>query len=630
MVRNTGSKSNPPMSKSPFPSRRGTVLILALVVTVILSLAVLTFSRLMISERKGANYSLRQKQARLLAESGVQWLRLYLSQDELTIRERGDLYDNLEFCAVIVNDGTISATRMLNNSRELSSTAPIDPRDVGRFTVLAPALSEDGSLIGDGFRYGLEDESSKLNLHWVLEVDSQFPGLGRIILTRLPGVTDAIADAILDWMDEDDEPREFGAESEFYSLLDPPYRPRNAVPDSIDELLLVEGVTPQLLYGIDWNRNGLWDRGEPDPSTLEDAFGVSDESLNLGLAAYLTVDSRESQLTPDGLLRINVNSEDLTDLHAKLVEALENEEWANYIVAYRQYGSGTNSAASSLGNIGGGQSGASGDTSGSGQSAASDSNVRSGGSGTISLTQEATTKINSLLDLVGGSTQILYEGASEPQTLNSPFSSDPDSMRNDLPLLYDQLMLSDEPMVGRINFNQAPRAVLEMLSTEFDDTDEFIQSVYGSMGIDASTLGAASGEDTEQVSGASLLAMIGIPADEVDPFIQGILDNRIPDPVQAEAEAPEMLYPFWPYTMGVTEDLEMLKKIEPYFCTRGSVYRTQVVGRFDAKSPAVRFEVWIDASVRPAKILRIRELTELGPGFPPDILGIDDYYENLR
>ncbi len=627
------------MSQPPSLSRRGTVLILALVVTVILSLAVLTFSRLMISERKGANYSLRQKQARLLAESGVQWLRLYLSQGELTIRGRGDLYDNLEFCAVIVNDGTISATRMLESSRELSSTAPIDPRDVGRFTVLAPALSEDGSLIGDGFRYGLEDESAKLNLHWVVEVDGQFPGLGRIILTRLPGITDAIADAILDWMDEDDEPREYGAESEFYSLLDPPYRPRNAVPDSIDELLLVEGVTPQLLYGIDWNRNGLWDRGEPDPSTLEDAFGVSDESLNLGLAAYLTVDSRESQLTPDGLLRINVNSEDLTDLHAKLVEALENEEWANYIVAYRQYGSGTSSAASSLGDIQGGQSGANGGvpggTSDSGQSATSDSNVRSGGgSGTISLTQEATTEINSLLDLVGGLTRILYEGASEPQTLNSPFSSDPDSMRNDLPLLYDQLMLSDEPTVGRINFNQAPRAILEMLSTEFDDTDEFIQSVYGSMGIDASTLGTASaadsGEDAEQTTGASILAMLGIPADEVDPFIQGILDNRIPDPVQAEAESPEMLYPFWPYTMGITEDLEMLKKIEPYFCTRGSVYRTQVVGRFDAKSPAVRFEVWIDASVRPAKILRIRELTELGPGFPPDILGIDDYYENLR
>ena len=35
----------------------------------------------------------------------------------------------------------------------------------------------------------------------------------------LPGMTEDVADAILDWLDTDDEPRELGAEIEYYSGL---------------------------------------------------------------------------------------------------------------------------------------------------------------------------------------------------------------------------------------------------------------------------------------------------------------------------------------------------------------------------------------------------------------------------
>ena len=39
-------------------------------------------------------------------------------------------------------------------------------------------------------------------------------------------MTEEIADAILDWLDEDEEPREYGAESDYYSSLSPGYAPR--------------------------------------------------------------------------------------------------------------------------------------------------------------------------------------------------------------------------------------------------------------------------------------------------------------------------------------------------------------------------------------------------------------------
>src|SRR5690606_38691018 len=70
------------------------------------------------------------------------------------------------------------------------------------------------------------------------------------MLLALPGMTEDVADAILDWLDADDEPRPLGAEFEDYYLnLQPAYKPANGPIDSIEQLLLVRGVTPQLLFG---------------------------------------------------------------------------------------------------------------------------------------------------------------------------------------------------------------------------------------------------------------------------------------------------------------------------------------------------------------------------------------------
>ena len=552
--------------------RRGVILVVVLIVIVLLTLAVLTFSQFMTAQRRATNTTLRQSQARLLAESGIEYLRAMLLYDQWTILELGGLYDNeAEFCGHIVTDGTVALSGFAAGTQ--ISESNIDFRDVGRFSVIAPAYSEDGLLVGDYLRYGLVDESTKLNLRWVLQLDLQQPGTGRTLLMRLPGVNEEIADSILDWIDDSsDEPREYGAKDEYYMSLDPPYYTRNGIPDSLDELLLVRGVTPKLLYGIDWNRNGIIDLGEPNEYSL-DEFDVMDGSLNLGLIEYLTLDSRESILTPDGLDKINVNMDDLTELRSLLEERFEGHDpqWASYIISYRQQANQPTQTPSDagMGNI--------------------VSSLLTGG-GAASAVSNADGKINSLLDLVGGQ--------------GSPFADDPDEMNEYLPVLYDNLMMSNIPVIGRININQASRTLLELFAAHDDESSEETES--GNTATDTATGTTFSQSDMWDI-------------------IDQIVAMRISDPYLMDS--PEMNYPFWIYTHGIITDLTTMKQLDSFFCSQGAVFKATVVGRFDERSPVSRLEAWLDTAEggRLPKIIRIRDISELGPGYSAELLGADLY-----
>lgn len=66
---------------------------------------------------------------------------------------------------------------------------------------------------------------------------------------ELRGVEEDPVDAILDWMDVDDEDNGSGTESGFYESLDSPYRCKNGPLDSVEELLLIAGITPEIYFG---------------------------------------------------------------------------------------------------------------------------------------------------------------------------------------------------------------------------------------------------------------------------------------------------------------------------------------------------------------------------------------------
>ena len=59
----------------------------------------------------------------------------------------------------------------------------------------------------------------------------------------------ALVDSILDWTDSDNVARAYGAEEDFYQALDRPRHCRNAPFETVEELLLVNGMTPDLLFG---------------------------------------------------------------------------------------------------------------------------------------------------------------------------------------------------------------------------------------------------------------------------------------------------------------------------------------------------------------------------------------------
>ena len=63
------------------------------------------------------------------------------------------------------------------------------------------------------------------------------------------GAEGDVVDAILDWIDSDDDTRPNGAESDYYQSLSKPYSCKNGPISSVEELLLIRGITPELYFG---------------------------------------------------------------------------------------------------------------------------------------------------------------------------------------------------------------------------------------------------------------------------------------------------------------------------------------------------------------------------------------------
>jgi len=525
------------------------VLIVVLVVIALLSLAALTFAELMLAERQAADLAVRQSQARAAAESGIEMARLFLIQDSQSQLAAGGCYDNPAlFRAVVVNPEEFGSGEGVAYDAGAA-------RHRSRFTLVAPGMQEGNFA---GVRFGLEDESTRLNLNALVLADKALPGenAARQVLMGLPGMTEDVADAILDYMDPDDEPREFGAEADVYAMLDPPCAPKNGPLDSIEELLQVPGVTPTLLYGLDVNHNGLIDPGELDQG-LSTELALSDGSMDRGWAAYLTLYSLEANVRPDGQPRIDVNQGDLQKLYDEVKEAVGDagEEWATYIVAYRQFGPvapGTKLPPNAP-------------------------HVRSVA---IDFEQKADPtkgKVSTILDLIGSPVQVTVKNQKQPSVvvLEPAFPADPVSMALYLPRMMDYLTANQAPVIpGRININQASRIVL-----------------------------------------SGVLTLVPDVAPET---LDQILSQRDQNPGQAD---PSRRYETWLLAEGIVT-LEQMKKLIPFITGGGSVYRVQSVGYFDEAGAHARIEAVLNATTRPPSVVFWRDMSHLGRGYSLETLGV--------
>ncbi len=157
--------------------------------------------------------------------------------------------------------------------------------------------------------WGPMDEHSKININAAIDNPA--------LLRNFQDIPVDVADAILDWIDEDDEERPMGAERHYYLSLSMPYEPRNSPMRDIAELELVAGVWPEHLRGEDWNLNNRLDPNEDDA----DRTWPSDEPdghLDGGWSQLLTTRSVSSGLTDSGLPRIDLGDTTTEELVERL------------------------------------------------------------------------------------------------------------------------------------------------------------------------------------------------------------------------------------------------------------------------------------------------------------------------
>ena len=519
-------------------SRWGSVLLLVLVIVAMLTLAAYNFTQSMTTELEAAAGYTADVQARATADSGLEFVATLLGH-----RADPEL-ENLIHNPVLFMGRTVSAS--------------VRPRANSRFTMIAPVEHDTKH---NAIRYGLMDESAKLNLNQINQMKLSDDDL-HTLLMNIPKMTIEVVDAMLDWIDTDDTKRPYGAETETYSQLVPPYKAKNGPLESIDELLLIQGITPTLLYGEDANRNGLLDPNENDGDAsppLDNADGVLDH----GWVAYLSVHGRESNRRADGRLKINVNDGFLTDLY-DAVEKEFDEKTAKFIVGCRIGGPSTPAPPSSS-------------TSPTSQQAvkllvaavtAGSSNAGSVTRGGIDLSGGGKSTITSIWQLIGSTTSVKVSGTDT--TLKSPWETDnPSSLTAILPHLMDTLTTNEEEFrEGRININQARREILLGIPNM---TEEFVNRIIDAQHLDS--------------NGQPSLEMIKQHATTGWLFVEGIVD------------------------------LPTMVSIDPYLTGRGDVYRVQVLGFFDGGGPVARVEAIIDGTMLPPRITSFRDLNELGHGY---------------
>jgi DNA uptake protein ComE-like DNA-binding protein len=114
-------------------------------------------------------------------------------------------------------------------------------------------------------------------------------------------------DAVLDWIDDDDDTRELGAEVGYYKSQAGGVEPRNGPMRSITELELVAGIDQTDVRGEDWNLNGVLDPNEDDGEVSWPPDN-RDGQLDRGWSGVFTTQSVENPKGKSGEPRLDLTA----------------------------------------------------------------------------------------------------------------------------------------------------------------------------------------------------------------------------------------------------------------------------------------------------------------------------------
>lgn len=516
---------------------RGMVLFVVTIVVAMVTLSAYGFLVMTQTEDRAALQRADQLQSQQLAGSGIEYARAWAAASRAQRAFWGDARGNDPMFQGLVVD--------------------IDPAGSrhGRVSLLAAFYRPPDPL--PRYRFGLQNLSARMPLETLLVLDQVAENAGRSALMQLPGMTEAIADSLLDWMDSDDERRQFGAESEFYLAQDPPRQPPNRVPDRLEDLLAVRGVTRDQLIGlvpsqaeIVTSQFGSSAGGDPgmggDPAGMEGAGqGLAPMPGSAGgrgaprvtpWAWYLTTLSAERNVAHDGRPRIALNQEDSRRLRQEL-SLFFDEGLVNFVIAARRYGI-SRRPTGEVSDEGVPQD----DSSGPAQAA-----------------------FESPLDLVDAVVTIPDPSGDKnaSKSYRSPLRSERTSDGNLLVQFCDRVTTETRSRLrGRVNIMEAERAVLAMLP----------------------------GWTTEQV------------------------DRLMTSRTQQPAGEANRLHASWLLAEQVV-DLPAMRRLWPYLTTGGDVFASQIVGVYDEQSPVMRCEVVVDGTRETVPVVRYYDLRRLGRGF---------------
>jgi type II secretory pathway component PulK len=244
--------------------RQGAIFIVALGVIVILTSVVLVMVQSMRTEATASANRLSMSEADAVEQAAEMWV---LGQ---------------------VDTNTTDAVTI--------TTTPAEQIQVGKgyFWLISPDPTQDQTL-----NYGITDEASKMNINanWAVIPEQ---------LSLLPGMTQEIADNITAWAAVVSDPS--GATTDYYQSLPEPYTAKGAPFETVEELLLIEDMTPQVLYGEDLNQNGILDASEQNPNSGGITLSIGNGADTRGLINYVTCYSATPTTTATGSAPFNIDT----------------------------------------------------------------------------------------------------------------------------------------------------------------------------------------------------------------------------------------------------------------------------------------------------------------------------------
>ncbi len=182
--------------------------------------------------------------------------------------------------------------------------------------------------VGDGFVMVLiEDENAKINLNELVKggkVNDQIHD----ILIRMFDAADVdigILDAVIDWIDPDDDPSPDGAEDYYYGSLDPPYECKNAPLDTLSELLMIKGITDEVYEEISKYLTIYSKEGKININTAsKEVLMFLDEGIDEPMAEGIIEYRMEKPFENKDELKPVINNDELYGRIEKIIDVASN------------------------------------------------------------------------------------------------------------------------------------------------------------------------------------------------------------------------------------------------------------------------------------------------------------------